>query len=177
MCQDERVFTAMMMAGTPCPYEGKIGDEAKTAWEANADERPDKKAYLGKITPSRAEKKAEKARLKKLSQDKKAEDIRIANEKKAEEKRVEEEAELALEILEQQEKNEAAKLKAEGKSQRKHLKQLEEAKQEPYNKFIKQCVGSAHTVESAKASGSKRAKEGVRKSKGTCIKEWNALQT
>ena len=177
MCQDERVFTAMMMAGTPCPYEGKIGDEAQAAWEANADERPDKKSYLDKITPKRAEKKAEKARLKQEAADKKAEEKRIAKEEAAEEKRVQEEADLALEILRQQEKNEAAKLKAEAKSQRKHLKQLEETEQEPYNTFMKQCVGSEHTVESAKASGNKRAKEGVRKSKGTCLKEWNAQQT
>ena len=34
MCQDERVFKAMMHAGTPCPYDGMIGDEAKAAWEA-----------------------------------------------------------------------------------------------------------------------------------------------
>ena len=34
MCQDERVFKAMMNAGTPCPYDGMIGDEAKAAWEA-----------------------------------------------------------------------------------------------------------------------------------------------
>ena len=32
MCQDERVFKAMMNAGTPCPYDGKIGAEAKAAW-------------------------------------------------------------------------------------------------------------------------------------------------
>ena len=25
LCQDERVFEAMLMAGTPCPFEGKIG--------------------------------------------------------------------------------------------------------------------------------------------------------
>lgn len=34
MCQDRRVFNAMMDAGTPCPYNGLIGDEAKQAWEA-----------------------------------------------------------------------------------------------------------------------------------------------
>ena len=28
LCQDIRVFKAMTMAGTPCPYEGKIGVEA-----------------------------------------------------------------------------------------------------------------------------------------------------
>lgn len=33
MCQDERVFDAMMNAGTPCPYDGKIGEEAKAGWE------------------------------------------------------------------------------------------------------------------------------------------------
>ncbi len=35
MCQDERVFDAMMNAGTPCPYDGLIGDEAKAAWMAS----------------------------------------------------------------------------------------------------------------------------------------------
>ena len=34
MCQDKRVFKAMMHAGTPCPYDGMIGDEAKAAWAA-----------------------------------------------------------------------------------------------------------------------------------------------
>lgn len=32
LCQDERVFTAMMEAGTPCPADGKIGPEAKQIW-------------------------------------------------------------------------------------------------------------------------------------------------
>ena len=38
MCQDERVFTAMMNAGTPCPYDGLIGPEAKAAWLAQGKE-------------------------------------------------------------------------------------------------------------------------------------------
>jgi len=42
MCQDERVFTAMMNAGTPCPIEGKIGEQAKAIWEANPDKIPQK---------------------------------------------------------------------------------------------------------------------------------------
>ena len=41
MCQDPRIFEAMMNAGTPCPYDGMIGDQAKAAWEANADKKPD----------------------------------------------------------------------------------------------------------------------------------------
>jgi hypothetical protein len=40
MCQDRRVFDAMLAAGTPCPYEGKIGEQAKAAWEANPDKLP-----------------------------------------------------------------------------------------------------------------------------------------
>lgn len=42
LCQDERVFKAMSMAGTPCPYNGKIGKEATVAWEENPQKRPDK---------------------------------------------------------------------------------------------------------------------------------------
>jgi hypothetical protein len=34
MCQDRRVFDAMMNAGTPCPVDGKIGAEAKAIWDA-----------------------------------------------------------------------------------------------------------------------------------------------
>lgn len=37
MCQDQKVFDAMMMAGTPCPYEGKIGSEAKIGWESHEE--------------------------------------------------------------------------------------------------------------------------------------------
>jgi hypothetical protein len=33
LCQDERVFVAMMNAGTPCPINGKIGAEAKKDWD------------------------------------------------------------------------------------------------------------------------------------------------
>lgn len=40
MCQDRRVFDAMLMAGTPCPYDGLIGKDAKAAWEANFLKQP-----------------------------------------------------------------------------------------------------------------------------------------
>lgn len=33
LCQDERIFTAMIAAGTPCPVEGKIGQDARDEWE------------------------------------------------------------------------------------------------------------------------------------------------
>jgi len=42
LCQDERVFTAMMNAGTPCPVDGKIGAEAKEIWESNPTRQPQK---------------------------------------------------------------------------------------------------------------------------------------
>jgi len=40
LCQDERVFSAMMNAGTPCPFDGKIGEEAKRLWDANPKLKP-----------------------------------------------------------------------------------------------------------------------------------------
>lgn len=43
LCQDRRVFDAMMMAGTPCPYDGVIGAEAKKQWKDNVAEQPDYK--------------------------------------------------------------------------------------------------------------------------------------
>ena len=54
LCQDERVFKAMSMAGTPCPYNGKIGKEASAEWAANSSKRPDVKdaeaEYIKKCT-------------------------------------------------------------------------------------------------------------------------------
>ena len=42
LCQDERVFTAMMNAGTPCPVDGKIGADARAIWESDPDRKPQK---------------------------------------------------------------------------------------------------------------------------------------
>lgn len=42
MCQDERVFSAMMNAGTPCPIDGKIGEAAKELWDQNPQRQPQK---------------------------------------------------------------------------------------------------------------------------------------
>jgi len=38
MCQDQKVFDAMMHAGTPCPYNGLIGDAAKLGWETHVEQ-------------------------------------------------------------------------------------------------------------------------------------------
>jgi hypothetical protein len=40
LCQDNRVWTAMWDAGTPCPYDGKIGAEARDLWLANPNRIP-----------------------------------------------------------------------------------------------------------------------------------------
>jgi hypothetical protein len=40
MCQDPDVWAAMMSAGTPCPIDGLIGDEAKRAWAVKTDAIP-----------------------------------------------------------------------------------------------------------------------------------------
>ena len=66
LCQDERVFEAMQMAGTPCPFEGKIGKEAMAQWNKYDVERPDYDTYVKKLeTRSRIDDELESIRLKK----------------------------------------------------------------------------------------------------------------
>ena len=40
LCQDFRIFQAMKMAGTPCPFEGKIGDAATQLWAEHPELHP-----------------------------------------------------------------------------------------------------------------------------------------
>ena len=47
LCQDERVFAAMLAAGTPCPIEGKIGEAAKAEWERRGVISNQKKDNVG----------------------------------------------------------------------------------------------------------------------------------
>ena len=49
MCQDPRIFTAMMDAGTPCPIDGLIGEQAKNEWNSpeNSARRPDTQTNRG----------------------------------------------------------------------------------------------------------------------------------
>ena len=84
LCQDERVFEAMQMAGTPCPFEGKIGAEAIAQWNKYDVERPDYESYISKLeTRSQIDeelaeierqerlKELEEAKAKKLAESKK----------------------------------------------------------------------------------------------------------
>ena len=47
LCQDERIFTAMIAAGTPCPVDGKIGERAKEEWQARGVLDNSKKEDVG----------------------------------------------------------------------------------------------------------------------------------
>jgi hypothetical protein len=49
LCADPRVWDAMYMAGTVCPYMGSIGDEAREKWEANVDMIPDGSEVYKKV--------------------------------------------------------------------------------------------------------------------------------
>ena len=49
LCQDERVFEAMINAGTPCRIDGRIGKEAMKLWKKYDFERPDYKAYVKRM--------------------------------------------------------------------------------------------------------------------------------
>jgi hypothetical protein len=55
LCQDKRVWNALFMAGSPCPYMGAIGDESRAKWLANPDMSPE-----GSIIRVAAQAKADK---------------------------------------------------------------------------------------------------------------------
>jgi hypothetical protein len=65
LCQDERVFEAMIQAGTVCPIDGKIGSEAMALWSKYDHERPDYDMYVKRMKKrEKKEKDLEKLRLK-----------------------------------------------------------------------------------------------------------------
>jgi len=49
LCQDPRVFQAMIDSGTPCPFKGLIGQQAKDMWNKYPELRADYADYLKKI--------------------------------------------------------------------------------------------------------------------------------
>ena len=56
LCADPRVWDAMYMAGTYCPYMGAIGEEAKEGWEKNTDMVPEGSLIYKKIEIEQKEK-------------------------------------------------------------------------------------------------------------------------
>ena len=79
LCQDERVFFAMEQAGTPCPFEGKIGKQAKAAWKKYDKLRPDYETYVNNLKiiqkKNDEEEKQMTKDLTKMDQEKEKEDI------------------------------------------------------------------------------------------------------
>ena len=94
LCQDQRVFEAMNSAGTPCPFQGKIGKEAASMWEKYPKLRPDYDNHLERTKiieeideellaqqlKEAEEKAAEEARLRELEALKKSEEEAKLNE-------------------------------------------------------------------------------------------------
>lgn len=64
LCQDPRVFFAMEQSGTPCPFEGKIGNEASIQWLKYDKLRPDYNQYVEKLKVIEDAKKIEEEKLK-----------------------------------------------------------------------------------------------------------------
>ena len=79
LCQDERVFFAMEQAGTPCPFEGKIGKQAKAAWKKYDKLRPDYETYVNNLIIIQKKNKEEEKQmtkdLTKMDQEKEKQDI------------------------------------------------------------------------------------------------------
>ena len=46
LCPDHRVHKAMQSAGTPCPFDGKIGKDAQAMWDKYPELRPDYENHL-----------------------------------------------------------------------------------------------------------------------------------
>ena len=73
LCQDPRVFFAMEQSGTPCPFEGKIGNEASIQWLKYDKLRPDYNQYVEKLKVIEDARKIEEQKLEeqKLKEQKK----------------------------------------------------------------------------------------------------------
>ena len=85
LCRDHRVFDAMWMSGTPCPFMGKIGNEAKTAWESNLNIMPDESEIR-----VREQNRQDELALAKADKQKKADIIKAKQERDAKRKAREE---------------------------------------------------------------------------------------
>jgi len=81
LCQDERVFFAMEQAGTPCPFEGKIGKQAKAAWKKYDKLRPDYDQYVNNLKiiekKNEEEQKEITKQMTKMDIDKQKHDMKI----------------------------------------------------------------------------------------------------
>jgi len=100
LCQDRRVHEAMQSAGTPCPFDGKIGKDAQAMWDRYPELRPDYENHLQR-TEIMDRVDAEILAKKLKAEEEEAARIAAEEAKKAEEevlKKAEEEAKLNEEI-------------------------------------------------------------------------------
>jgi len=87
LCQDPRVHAAMQSAGSPCPWDGKIGKDAQAMWDKYPELRPDYEEYL---TKAEAIAKIDERIIK--EEQKQAEEVaRILEEERIEEEKLAEE--------------------------------------------------------------------------------------
>jgi len=100
LCQDRRVHEAMQSAGTPCPFDGKIGKDAQAMWDRYPELRPDYENHLQR-TEIMDRVDAEILAKKLKAEEEEAARIAAEEAKKAEEealRKAEEEAKLNEEI-------------------------------------------------------------------------------
>ena len=100
LCQDPRVHAAMQSAGTPCPWNGKIGPDAQAMWDKYPELRPDYEDYIVKLDA-----------IAKIDKEKVKEKARIEAEKIAEEERIKEEKRIQQEEEAEKEKERLKKIK------------------------------------------------------------------
>ena len=95
LCQDSRVHMAMQSAGTPCPFDGKIGKEAQAMWDKYPQLRPDYEEHLART------KIIEKIDAEISAQQLKEEEERLAEEVRLKELKAlkEKENEIIVEII------------------------------------------------------------------------------
>ena len=88
LCQDPRVHAAMQSAGSPCPWDGKIGKDAQAMWDKYPELRPDYEEYLTRAEAiAKIDERIIKEEAKELARlEAEAEQKRIEEEKLAEEK-------------------------------------------------------------------------------------------
>ena len=88
LCQDPRVHAAMQSAGSPCPWDGKIGKDAQAMWDKYPELRPDYEEYLLKAEAiAKVDKRILKEEAEEIARlEAEAEKKRLEEEKLAEEK-------------------------------------------------------------------------------------------
>ena len=102
LCQDPRVHAAMESAGSPCPWNGKIGKDAQKMWDKYPELRPDYEEFLAK---SEAIAKIDQRILREEAKELARLEAERLEKEEAEKKRLEEEAEKEKERLKKIEEN------------------------------------------------------------------------